>query len=165
MVRFGVPLRSPAERPAAPGDRGTHQPSRCAMDIKSSLDRILQSKKSLGVEFYRLLFERHPHLQTHFDNVDVSRQAILLTMQLSVIQVYYTTRSPAAEKYLQVLGTKHRDWGVPMEEFPQFCETLLDALESFHEDVWNDRLREQWRDAIELATQKMFEGYDQRYSL
>ena len=135
------------------------------MDIKNSLELILKSKETLGATFYHDLLQRYPDLKQYFENVDLSRQAVLLTMQLSVIEVYYTTRSPAAEKYLQVLGTKHRDWGVPQDVYERFREVLMDTLQSFHGDDWSEELAEQWRGAMDAATQKMFDGYDQRFSL
>jgi hemoglobin-like flavoprotein len=134
------------------------------MDMKTSLERVLQSQDTIGESFYDRLFRRHPEAREHFRNVDLKRQAVLLTMQLSVIEVFHSTRSPASEKYLQVLGTKHCEWGVPQDVYPQFNAVLVETLRCFHGEDWSEDLAAQWQAAIDAATAKMLEGYQQPLS-
>jgi hemoglobin-like flavoprotein len=84
-------------------------------------------------------------------------------MQLSVIVAYYRHKSRAPGLYLQVLGTRHKDRGVPAEMYEPFCEILLEVMATFFGDDWDDDLAQQWRIAVEEAANKMREGYDQRF--
>ena len=50
------------------------------MDIQQSLDVILRSSEVVGEGFYETFFERHPDARPFFQDVNMSRQVILLTM-------------------------------------------------------------------------------------
>ena len=86
-------------------------------------------------------------------------------MQLSVIEAFYVRESEAAAMYLQLLGTKHKDRGIPEDAFPRFCAVLLDALRQFHGPDWTDELARQWREGIDSSTKKMLEGYQNRFHI
>jgi hemoglobin-like flavoprotein len=135
------------------------------MDIQQSIDRIHQSQQTIGDLFYDVFLRRHPEVQVYFQGVDMQRQAVLLTMQLSIVAIYYQHRTPAAEMYLRILGTKHNDRRVPREQYPKFREVLLETLEHFHGGDWNPELATQWKTAIDMAAEKMFEGYEQRFHM
>jgi hemoglobin-like flavoprotein len=92
-------------------------------------------------------------------------QAVVLTMQLSVIDVFYTRGTPASDKYLQVLGTRDKDRGIPREHYVKFRDVLLDALERFHGSDWSESLAGHWKKAIDQAAEKMFEGYESRFHM
>ncbi len=133
------------------------------MDIRESLDLILQWKGVLGELFYDRLLNLHPELGKYFEGVDLRRQAVLLTMQLTVIESYYRHRSLAAREYLHILGTKHSDRGVPREAYPKFRDVLLETLHKFHGQDWDEQLASQWKEAIDAASEQMFAGYAERY--
>lgn len=133
------------------------------MDIEQSLDRIHQSDKMFGQRFYAELGVRLPEAASLFEGVNMDHQGALFTMQLAAMVAYYRHRSPAPGLYLQVLGTRHKDRGVPVEWYSQFCEILLDVLATFLQDHWDESLEDAWRSAIRDAAEKMLEGYDQRY--
>jgi hypothetical protein len=40
---------------------------------------------------------------------------------------------------------------------------MLDTLAEFHGSDWDEKLANQWRTAIDLATAKMFEGYEENF--
>lgn len=113
--------------------------------------------------FYKRLFARHPDLQEHFRDTTIHHQAAILTMQLSVIEAFYAGRSDAAAMYLQLLGTKHKDRGIPAEAYPFFRDVLLESLEQFHGEDWSEDLGRQWRESIDLSVEKMLEGYKERF--
>ena len=133
------------------------------MKITESLDLINQSEQVLGQQFYAELSRRFPEAAKLFDGVNMERQGALFTMQLMIIVAYYQHKTPTPGMYLQVLGTRHRHRGVPVEMYPKFCDVLLDVLGVFLEDNWDDSLAEEWRKAIHDAVEKMLEGYDRRY--
>jgi hemoglobin-like flavoprotein len=134
------------------------------MDIHDSLHRILEHEAELANLFYAAFLERDG-VRQHFDGVDVRRQAVLLTMALMVIERHSQHPYSATNLYLKYLGTRHRDRKVPPELFPEFRDVLLTALERFHCADWDTGLAEQWRAAIDKATETMREGYRTRFTV
>lgn len=129
------------------------------MEIRQSLNEILDSKDEFGRMVYERFLETYPELQHHFARVNMKRQAILLTTALMIIERHYSQPTPAIELYLRFLGTKHHDLGVGTDDFPKFFEAIFHTLKRFHGEKWSADLERQWRDAIEQATSAMFEGY------
>jgi hemoglobin-like flavoprotein len=129
------------------------------MRIQDSVDRILQSRELLGNAFYDVFFRQRPDVQQYFAGVNLVRQGVLLTMALVVIEQYYTHAYPATQRYLQILGAKHDDRGIPAETYPHFREALLETLAQFFAGDWTEALAKQWRAAIDKASQTMLEGY------
>ncbi|MEQ8786404.1 MAG: globin [Pirellulaceae bacterium] len=135
------------------------------MNIHQSLEQILRSKDAFGEAFYQGFFEAYPHVKPYFDDVNLKRQAVLLTMALIIIERYYYEPFKATEQYLQYLGTRHHEWNIPRDLYPQWADAMLTALKSFHGEDWNDGLAQQWKEAIGRATELIFEGYDERFRL
>ena len=135
------------------------------MDISESLDRILESKQILGDSFYKIFLDRYPEVQEHFEGVNLQRQAVLLTMALIVVEQYYSNPYLATEKYLQYLGTKHHERRIPQDLYHKWAEAMLDTLEQFHGDDWDEGLADQWREAIGRSTELMFEGYAEHFKV
>jgi hemoglobin-like flavoprotein len=135
------------------------------MDLHESLQRILASKQVLGDAFYEALFARHPEFRPYFEGVDLRRQAVVLTMELTVIDNYHRLRSPSARLYLRYLGTKHHDRGIPQELYGPFRETLLEVLQQVLGQGWTEELAREWKTAIDDASAVMFEGYSERFTV
>jgi hemoglobin-like flavoprotein len=133
------------------------------MDIAESIQWLLSAETIFGKLFYNTLFERHPELEKFFHDVDINQQAVLLTMQLSVIGQCYPHTLPAVDAYLQILGTKHKRRGIPREAYQPFRDVLLETLGRSFGPVWDDNLAAQWRDALDVATEKMLEGYEKDF--
>ena len=135
------------------------------MDMHDSLQRILVSKQVIGDLFYEALFARHPEIRPFFEGIDLRRQAVLLTMELSVIESHHRLRSPAVRLYLQYLGTKHHHRGIPSELYGPFRDTMLEVLQQFLEKDWTEELAKEWKIAIDEASAVMFEGYAKQFTL
>jgi hemoglobin-like flavoprotein len=95
--------------------------------------------------------------------VNIRHQAVLLTMALLVMERHSAYLYPATEMYLNYLGTKHRNRGIPPALYPKFRDALLATLERFHANDWNPHLATQWRQAIDHATESMLKGYQQPF--
>jgi hemoglobin-like flavoprotein len=135
------------------------------MDMHASLQRILAGKQVIGDSFYEALLARHPEFRPYFEGIDLRRQAVLLTMQLTVIEGYHRLRSPPARLYLQYLGTKHYKRGIPQEVYGPFRDTLLEVLQRFLEEDWTEGLATEWKTAIDDASAVMFEGYSKHITV
>jgi hemoglobin-like flavoprotein len=129
------------------------------MDIRESLGQILAREELVADLFYVVFLDQYPEVRRHFVHVNMRRQAVLLTMALQVVVQYYLHGFPAAEAYLKIQGEEHSRRGIEPELYPKFCQALLATLSRFHSREWNDKLAEQWRQALELAATKMVEAY------
>ena len=132
------------------------------MNILESIRLIQASKPIFGNVFYKRLFDHHPDIREHFRDTTIEHQAAILTMQLSVIESFYVNQSQAGKLYLQLLGTKHLDRGIPEEAYPKFQDELLASIQEFHGQDWSEDLAGQWNDAVEQAIREMLKGYDER---
>jgi hemoglobin-like flavoprotein len=129
------------------------------MDIQESLRRILEKDELVADLFYIVFLDRHAEVRRHFINVDMRRQALLLTMALQVVVQYYLHGFPTMAGYLKILGEEHSRRGIEPELYPKFCDALLGTLSRFHSRDWNDKLAQQWQQALDLAVAKMVEAY------
>lgn len=135
------------------------------MEIHESLERILESEELFGSLFYEVFFQQYPEAAAHFDGIDMRRQALMLTMALTVIEQYYSKSYSAVEQYLQLLGSRHSDRSIPRDMYPKWSESMLTALERFHGDTWDEVLAGQWREALDQASRVMFRGYERRMGI
>lgn len=154
--------RATAENSALPASDGQLRPENL-MKIHDSVEKILSSKEVFGQTFYEVFFRRFPDVQQHFRDIDMERQSLVLTLAVSIVEQYFTRGYPATEKYLKYLGTQHRKRGIPREVYPMWRDAMLESLQAFLGDEWNEQLAEEWRAAVERATSLMFEGYDEYF--
>lgn len=130
------------------------------MDIHESVSRILESEAVFGDAFYGVFLNRFPEVQQYFAKVNMQRQAVLLTMAMLIVEQYHGSSYPAMAKYLNDLGARHREWGIPKETYSLWREALIESLEKFHGDDWNDALAYRWDVAIDRTTKQMLKGYE-----
>lgn len=135
------------------------------MKIHESLELVLASKQSVGELFYDVFFTHHPDVQEHFHNVNMKRQAVLLTTALMLVERYYSRPNLTIETYLQYLGTQHHDRGIPQELYPKWIDAMLETLERFHGGDWTHELAMEWKEAFGQSIELMFEGYEQHYTV
>jgi hemoglobin-like flavoprotein len=133
------------------------------MDISESVEKIMGHKEMMCELFYQHFLAKHPEARQYFVNVNMTNQATFLTIALAIVEDHYQHEYRATEHYLQVLGTRHRNWGVPRELYPHFRDCLLETMAQFHKEDWDDELAAQWRTAIDKAAETMLQGYDQTY--
>lgn len=129
------------------------------MDIEESLEQIFASTDLFGESFYELFLTAYPDVQKYFEGIDMNRQAVMLTMALTLVEQYASSKYPAARKYLQQLGKVHQERGIPSELYEQWRDAMLEALFQFHGDDWDGHLATQWREAIETAIDVMLQSY------
>lgn len=129
------------------------------MDIHQSLKAILESEPVFGERFYATFFTRCPKAKEHFSGIDMRRQALLLTMALTLIEQHATHGYPAVVQYLRHLGNRHKERDVPRDMYAEWRDCMLVALSEFHGDDWNATLSRQWSDAIDGVSEAMLGGY------
>jgi hemoglobin-like flavoprotein len=136
-----------------------------AMELAESLSRVLCARQLLGDAFYHRLFAQVPEVQQFFEGIDMQRQAMLVTMALTVIQQHHDHHYPVTQSYLKYLGSRHSARGIPIYFYSQWRDTMLDTLASFHGTEWNERLSDQWKSAIDLTINEMMSGYAEHYTV
>ena len=134
------------------------------LDIRESIDRIFSQKTRLTDRFYEVFLDRYPEVKPYFEGADLEAQSVMLTMALGAVREHPEIKN-AFREYLRVLGTKHKRKGIPKELYPKFLEALLATLEEFHGDDWDENLARQWTDAVQDASELMFEGYGERFHI
>ncbi len=135
------------------------------MDISESVQALLSSKLNIIRRFYDHMFMMFPELRRHFVNRDLHVQATMLTMALSSVEGYYRHRFPATAHYLKVLGNRHFHEGVRAEDYAKFQAALLETLKEFFADEWSKSLEREWSEALELAFEKMQQGYEGTHTM
>ncbi len=135
------------------------------MNIQESMHRILAHKDNVAALFYSIFFERYPEVKPYFEGVKLSHQAELLRMALMVMERHFTHSYSATGYFLKYLGTRHKDRGIPQDDYPKFGQALLATLQQFHGPDWDALLGGQWQEAIDRATGLLFEGYRTHYTV
>ena len=130
------------------------------MDISESLEKIYSASDLIGKKFYKQFFADCPEAVPFFDGLDMERQAVVVTMALTLVERHFVTPFEPSEAYFRYLGTQHRDLGIPTDMYPKWVESMLKTLASVHGDDWDDRLSQQWRDGIQIAIEQMLIGYE-----
>lgn len=130
------------------------------MDIAASGQDILNGKGVIAQLFYDKYLQRYPDVGRFFETTDMNQQAVMLRMALTIVEQYFRFRYRAMEDYLRILGFRHMRQGIPRELFADWRDCMLDTLEDFHAEDWGDSLESQWTAAINLALERIHEGYD-----
>src|SRR4030095_370140 len=104
-----------------------------------------------------------PEARCYFSQLDLDTQAKILVNSLQVVVAHAVHRYPAAISYLQILGNRHHRRGVPPGLYPQFQGAMLTTLAEFHGASWTEELADEWRDALDGASEVMLTGYQADY--
>ena len=130
------------------------------MDIAESLEKVYSSTSLLGTNFYERFFAECPEAKKFFQDVDMDRQAVVVTMALTLVEQYHVSPFPPTAAYFRYLGTDHRDRGIPREMYEPWTLSMLKTLAELHGDDWSNELEQQWERGLQAAIKQMFIGYD-----
>ena len=129
------------------------------MDISDSLLKVYSSTALLGKVFYDQFFADCPEAIEYFDEVDMKRQAVVVTMALTLVEQYQVSPFAPTKAYFEHLGVTHQRMGIPKQMYPHWVDSMLKALAKLHGDEWDDDLEIQWRKGFETAIGMMLESY------
>lgn len=130
------------------------------LDIESSFDAIEQpSKKRFSDEFYRRMFDRFPELRDKFTGVMLAHQGALLMSALGIISSNANQMRPSVVEYLKVLGHRHFQRGISVDDYEKFRTALLETLAAQLGDRWHRELEEEWRAALTTTIDTMVLGH------
>jgi hemoglobin-like flavoprotein len=130
------------------------------VQLSESVDRILRHQNVFGELFYAEFFRRCPEARDLFENHDMKRQALVMTMTLQSVQQFHDGGYPAVDRYVEHLGGVHRRRAIPMTMYPHFRAAMLHTLAKLLADVWSTELRTEWELALDKTVRRMLEGYE-----
>lgn len=147
MKLFKHPLAEPLPGLAAAPDQ------RLILRLRVSLAGLLIRGDELAVNFYTLLFERHPALRPMFPT-DMADQCVKLTGMLAFI-ISGLDRPEQTIEAIRALGRRHADYATKPEHYPLVRDTLIEAMEKTAAGKWDAELAEDWRQSMDLITRHM----------
>lgn len=130
------------------------------MELAESVERILRTADVFGELFYEEFFRRCPEAEAYFEDHDMQRQALIMTMTLQSVQQYAAGGYPAVDRYIEHLGAVHRRRNIPMHMYTQWRSAMLHVLGRLLSDVWTQDLRQQWETALDKTARAMLKGYE-----
>ena len=130
------------------------------MNIHQSLELVLSSKETFGRVFYDIFLIQHPDVKQFFANLDMDRQAVVLTNSLSHILYHYVKPTHTTRCYLKELGRRHAAFGIPRDAYPKFRRAMIESLRTVHGREWDGFLEFKWTEAFDSAIAAMLEGYE-----
>lgn len=130
------------------------------MDIAESGQAILRGNGTISCLFYEKYLDRYPGVGQFFLQTEMSHQVVMLRLALTMVEQYYRNRYPAMEDYLRIVGFRHKRREISPGLYSDWRDCMLDTLEEFHGKDWSGSLEQQWTEAINLAVDRMLEGYE-----
>ena len=130
------------------------------MEIAESGQAILTGNGTISHLFYEKYLGRYPEVGRFFAETDMAHQAVMLRMALTMVEQYYSNRYQAMEEYLRIVGFRHKRREIRPNLYDDWRDCMLDTLQEFHGDDWSEALEQQWTEAIDLAVDRMLEGYE-----
>jgi len=126
--------------------------------IIESLELISTRLRDLRKVVYRRLYEKVPEAAELFSAYPKAQHKKMLD------QVFSSALERAdgdswLQGHLADLAQKHVDWGVTVEMYPLFLESLLEALAETFGDAWESRFEAAWRQHFIWLTSTMTVGH------
>jgi hemoglobin-like flavoprotein len=132
------------------------------MELAESVKQILAASEVFGELFYEEFFRRCPEAKPLFGDVDMQRQALVVTMTLTTVQQFHDGDYPAVGVYLKHLGGLHDRKAVPVEMYPPWRSAMLKTLSRMHGADWSSELGFEWAAALDRAWSVMIHGQEER---
>ena len=125
--------------------------------VQESFARVQADSEAFTTAFYNELFQRSPHLQPLFEQVDTRKQGRKLHAAL-VLLVENLRRPRELEKVLIPLGKKHVAYGATADSYPLVGAALLATLQRFLGEAWTGEVAAAWSATLETVTGLMLQG-------
>lgn len=125
--------------------------------LRDSFEQIKPVADQFAEAFYSRLFEVAPGVKPLFENSEPEDQQRKLIQ--SLVMVMKSLDQPEQLlPFLKQLGQRHLDYGAEPEHYPVVGGVLLETLERFLAEDWNEQLSDQWAIAINTVAEVMIEA-------
>lgn len=125
--------------------------------LQSSFRKLTPKADLLAINFYDLLFDRHPETLALFSNTRFPEQREKLIRSIALV-IRNIERPEFLQAYLQGLGAIHVAYGVKPEHYAAMGECLISALATTAGRLWDAETEKVWRDAYEMIADIMLSG-------
>jgi methyl-accepting chemotaxis protein len=127
--------------------------------VEESFATLAPQGEELVSRFYEQLFEQNPKLAPLFDNVSVVGQQKKLLASL-VLLVQNLNKPEMLKDYLLGLGARHMHYGVSLEQYQMFTDSLLAVMSEMMGKKWTAQVNDAWRNTLNNVTTIMLEAYE-----
>lgn len=127
--------------------------------VEESFAILVPQGEELVSRFYEQLFERNPKLASLFDNVSVVGQQKKLLASL-VLLVQNLDKPEVLKDYLLGLGARHMHYGVSLEQYQMFTDSLLAVMSEMMGKKWTSQVNDAWQNTLNNVTTIMLEAYE-----
>ena len=121
--------------------------------IRNSFRVVSQDSQQAANRFYRILFERSPHLRHMFLN-DMEQQGGMLMSKLGLI-VAELQNIPGLVPVLEDLALRHVAYGVKPQHYPLVGDALLQMLAEMLAEDFTPATRAAWVKAYDDVSRLM----------
>lgn len=119
--------------------------------MQKAFDIIKTRNDLLADNFYSILFERYPSLETLFKNTNWAKQKSMLSSILALL-VKHRSHLEELMPVFQALGLRHQNYGVEEQHYAAVTECLLLALGETYGKYWNCELEHEWHEALSYVS-------------
>lgn len=131
--------------------------------VKANFELVAKYGDNVPLYLFSDMFLRVPALRELFP-VHMSRQRERLMAALS-FAVEHAHNLPEITPYLHQLARSHRKFGTEGEHYEQWSASVVNTMQRFSGNMWDEGLEEEWRDFLSLLTRTLSEGARQDASL
>jgi nitric oxide synthase oxygenase domain/subunit/sulfite reductase alpha subunit-like flavoprotein/hemoglobin-like flavoprotein len=130
-------------------------PPEMLQKMTDSWEVFSQNKQAMGIEFYRLLFERYPSVLPLFGRTDIDYLSLHLFQALEfLINSLRSGNSHQMLQELRQLGQLHSAVGTPSVAYPALAECMFVLFEKYVPD-FTPELRQAWQTLFDRASNVM----------
>jgi len=127
-----------------------------ASRVRQSWALILPRRKTVCRDFYQRLFDRFPELRPLF-KVEIGEQADLFVTMINTV-ISALEHPERVRPLIEMLGSRHADYGVQSEDYAKFEEVLIETLREALGDDLDAEARQGWREVFEALARTMQAG-------
>ncbi|MEG4634507.1 AAA family ATPase [Microcoleus sp. AR_TQ3_B6] len=125
--------------------------------LERSLALIKPKSEEFVSDFYEILFQESPHIETLFMHTNMEQQKEKLWQSLEVI-IENLRKPKLINVFAKGLGATHAKYGVLPEHFPIVANALIQALKAQMGLEWTPETEKAWVDAYTIIQSAMIDG-------
>ena len=129
--------------------------------LETTFASLAPQADKLVKRFYEELFKHHPEVRPMFKNASMAGQRRKLVTMLSTV-VKSLRKPDELAATLAELGKKHQKFGVKPAHYPVVTETLLDVMEEMAGDLWTNKVKKAWTNALDFISSAMISASPER---
>lgn len=127
-----------------------------ALRVRQSWALILPQRKAVCRDFYQRLFACYPELRPLF-KAEINEQADLFVTMINTV-ISALEHPERVRPLIEMLGARHAEYGVRLEDYAKFEQVLLDTLCQALGPELDAEAQAAWREVFEALSRTMQDG-------